>query len=219
MDHIKNIYCIGRNYTDHVKELNNEMPDQPLIFSKPTHALTQAKNNLITLPGSQGAVDHEVEIVLEIDRAYEAGLSVDDLVSNMYVGLDLTLRDKQQNLKHSGLPWLLSKGFKNSAILSQALKFPTEATLRDKAFSLKVNDKVVQTGKINQMTFSLNTMIHYVAGYLGLRKGDLIFTGTPAGVGPLNNADQLQLIYDHEVISQCEIKIEKTETNVLNPKS
>src|SRR5699024_1290077 len=140
-----------------------EMPDQPLIFSKPTHALTQAKNNLITLPGSQGAVDHEVEIVLEIDRAYEAGLSVDDLVSNMYVGLDLTLRDKQQNLKHSGLLWLLSKGFKNSAILSQALKFTTEATLRDKAFSLNVNHKVVQTGKINQMTFSLNTMIHYVA--------------------------------------------------------
>src|SRR5690625_5318386 len=74
MEHIKNIYCIGRNYTDHVKELNNEMPDQPLIFSKPTHALAQAKNNLITLPGNQGAVHHEVEIVLEIDRDYEAGL-------------------------------------------------------------------------------------------------------------------------------------------------
>ena len=213
MEHIKNIYCIGRNYTDHVKELNNEMPDQPLIFSKPTHALAQAKNNLITLPGNQGAVHHEVEIVLEIDRDYEAGLSVDDLVSKMYVGLDLTLRDKQQTLKHSGLPWLLSKGFKNSAILSQAIEFPTEAILRDKMFSLKVNDKFVQTGKINQMTFSLNTMIHYVAENIGLGKGDLIFTGTPAGVGPLNDADQLQLIYDHEVISQCEIKIEKTETN------
>src|SRR5690625_5996848 len=75
------------------------MPDQPLIFSKPTHALAQAKNNLITLPGNQGAVHHEVEIVLEIDRDYEAGLSVDDLVSKMYVGLDLTLRDKQQSLK------------------------------------------------------------------------------------------------------------------------
>src|SRR5699024_7643895 len=133
--------------------------------------------------------------------------------------LDLTLRDKQQNLKYSGLPWLLSKGFKNSAILSQALKFPTEATLRDKAFSLKVNDKVVQTGKIIQMTFSLNTMIHYVAENIGLRKGDLILTGTPAGIGPLNYADKIQLIYDDEVISQCEIKIEKTETNVLNPKS
>src|SRR5690625_1390145 len=213
MEHIKNIYCIGRNYTDHVKELNNEMPDQPVIFSKPTHALAQAKDNLITLPGNQGAVHHEVEIVLEIDRDYEAGHSVDDLVSNMYVGLDLTLRDKQQNLKQSGLPWLLSKGFKNSAILSQALEFPTEAILRDKAFSLKINDKIVQTGKINQMTFSLNTMIHYVAGYLGLRKGDLIYTSTPAGVDPLNKANQIQLNYNHEVISKCEIKIEKTETN------
>ena len=219
MEHIKNIYCIGRNYTDHVKELNNEMPDQPVIFSKPTHALAQAKDNLITLPGNQGAVHHEVEIVLEIDRDYEAGHSVDDLVSNMYVGLDLTLRDKQQNLKQSGLPWLLSKGFKNSAILSQALEFPTEAILRDKAFSLKINDKIVQTGKINQMTFSLNTMIHYVAENIGLGKGDLIFTGTPAGVGPLNDADQLQLIYDDEVISQCEITLENTKTNVLNPKS
>src|SRR5699024_11460020 len=113
MDHIKNIYCIGRNYTDHVKELNNEMTDQPLIFSKPTHALTQAKNNLITLPGRQGAVDHEVEIVLEIDRAYEAGLSVDDLVSTMDVGLDLALRNKQQQLKHTGLPCLLTIGFTN----------------------------------------------------------------------------------------------------------
>src|SRR5699024_9725116 len=132
----------------------------------------------------------------------------------------------QQTLKHSGLPWLLSKGFKNSAILSQALEFPTEAILRDKVFSLKVNDKIVQTGKINQMTLILNTIIHYVAENIGLEKGDrnltvnielgkgdLIFTGTPAGVGPLNNADQLQLIYDHEVISQCEVKIEKTETN------
>src|SRR5699024_7084566 len=121
--------------------------------------------------------------------------------------------------KHLGLPWLWPKGFKNSAILSQALKFPTEATLRNKAFSLKVNDKVVQTGKINQMTFSLNTMIHYVPEHIGLEKGDLIFTGTTTVIGPLNDADQLQLIYDDEVISQCEIKIEKTETNVLNPKS
>src|SRR5699024_8599255 len=116
-------------------------------------------------------------------------------------------------LKHSGLPWLLSKGFKNSAILSQALEFPTEAILRDKVFSLKVNDKIVQTGKINHMTCSLNTMIHYVAENIGLGTGDIIFTGTQAGDGPLNNAEQLQLIYDHEVISQCEVKIEKTETN------
>src|SRR5690625_7891128 len=98
-------------------------------------------------------------------------------------------------------------------MLTQELEFPTEAILQDKAFSLKINDKIVQTGKINQMTFSLNTMIHYVAGYLGLRKGDLIFTGIPAGVGQLNNTDQLQLINDHEVISKWEIKIKKTEKN------
>src|SRR5699024_3250129 len=133
----------------------------------------------------QGAVHHEVEIVLEIDRDYEAGLSVDDLVSKMYVGLDLTLRDKQQSLKHSGLPWLLSKGFKNSAILSQAIEFPTEAILRDKMFSLKVNDKFVQTGKINQMTFSLNTMINYVAENNGLGKGEIIITETQAGAREL----------------------------------
>src|SRR5690625_239631 len=102
MEHIKNIYCIGRNYTDHVKELNNEMPDQPLIFSKPTHALAQAKNNLITLPGNQGAVHHEVEIVLEIDRDYEAGLSVDDLVSKMYVGLDLRSEEHTSELQSRG---------------------------------------------------------------------------------------------------------------------
>src|SRR5690625_6890119 len=108
------------------------MPDQSVIYSKPTHALAQAKDNLITLPRNQGAVHHEVEIVLEIDRDYEAGHSVDDLVSNMYVGLDLTLRDKQQNLKQSGLPLLLSKGFKNSAIFSNTIEFSTVSILRDK---------------------------------------------------------------------------------------
>lgn len=207
MKHIKNIYCIGRNYADHVKELNNKMPEQPLIFSKPTHALVKAEDNQITLPGGKGAVHHEVEIVLEIDRDYEAGLVVDDLVSKMYIGLDLTLRDEQQRLKEAGLPWLLSKGFKNAAIISKSIEFPTETVLREKEFSLKINETVVQAGKINQMTFSLDAMIEYLANHVGLKKGDLIFTGTPAGVGPLKNNDQLKLIYDGEVISCCKITI------------
>ncbi len=207
MKHIKNIYCIGRNYADHVKELNNKMPEQPLIFSKPTHALVSAEDNLITLPGNQGAVHHEVEIVIEIDRDYEAGLTVDDLVSKMYIGLDLTLRDEQQRLKEAGLPWLLSKGFKNSAIISKSMEFPKESVLREKEFSLKVNEEVVQAGKINQMTFSLDAMIKYLANHIGLKKGDLIYTGTPAGVGPLKDNDQLELIYDDEVISTCKINI------------
>ncbi|HLR60446.1 MAG TPA: fumarylacetoacetate hydrolase family protein [Pseudogracilibacillus sp.] len=205
MKHIKNIYCIGRNYADHVKELNNKMPEQPLIFSKPTHALVKAEDNQIILPSNKGEVHHEVEIVLEIDRDYEAGLGVDDLVSKMYIGLDLTLRDEQQKLKEAGLPWLLSKGFKNAAIISKAVEFPTESVLREKEFSLKINETVVQAGKINQMTFSLDAMIQYLANHVGLKKGDLIFTGTPAGVGPLKNNDRLELNYDGKIISRCEI--------------
>lgn len=207
MDHVKNVYCIGRNYADHVKELNNEMPEQPLIFSKPTHALVRAAGNLIQLPKNKGEVHHEVEIVLEIDRDYQAGLTVDELVKKMYVGLDLTLREEQGKLKQAGLPWLLSKGFKNSGIVSKPIDFPTEAVLRNKEFSLKINERVVQSGKINQMTFSLDAMIKYLAENIGLKKGDLIFTGTPAGVGPLNNDDELELIYDAEVISRCKISI------------
>ncbi len=207
MDHIKNVYCIGRNYADHVKELNNEMPEQPLIFSKPTHALVHADDNLIELPKNKGEVHHEVEIVLEIERDYEAGLTVNDLVKKMYIGLDLTLRDEQTKLKEAGLPWLLSKGFKNAAIVSKPIDFPTEAVLRDKVFSLKINERTVQSGKINQMTFSLDAMIKYLAENIGLKKGDLIFTGTPSGVGPLKNEDELELIYDHNVISRCKINI------------
>lgn len=207
MDHIKNIYCIGRNYAEHVKELNNEMPNQPLIFNKPTHALVRAIDNLIELPNNKGEVHHEVEIVLEIDRDYEAGLSVDDLVKTMYIGLDLTLRDEQTKLKQAGLPWLLSKGFKNAAIVSKSINFPTEAVLRDKEFSLNINEQTVQSGKINQMTFSLDAMIKYLAENIGLKKGDLIFTGTPAGVSPLRDKDELELIYDNEVISRCKISI------------
>lgn len=207
MEHIKNVYCIGRNYTDHVKELNNDIPENPLIFSKPTHALVSANDNLITLPGNKGAVHHEVEVVLEIDRDYEAGLTIDDLVSKMYIGLDLTLRDQQDKLKKKGLPWLLSKGFTNSAIVSKSIEYPTEAILLDKEFSLKINEQVVQVGKINQMMFSLDETIKYVADNIGLKKGDLIFTGTPAGVGPLENNDQLELIYDGEVIGRCKISI------------
>lgn len=207
MNQVKNIYCIGRNYADHVKELNNQMPEQPLIFSKPTHALVTANDNLIDLPANKGDVHHEVEIVLEINQDYQAGLTVDDLVSNMYIGLDLTLRDEQQKLKTSGLPWLLAKGFQNSAIVSKSIEFPGEATLRDKEFSLKINNHCVQSGKISQMTFSLNAMIKYLAENIGLKKGDVIFTGTPAGVGPLKNNDQLELMYDGEVISRCKVSI------------
>lgn len=207
MEHIKNIYCIGRNYSEHVKELNNQMPEQPLIFSKPTHALALADKDGVVLPSGKGDIHHELEIVLEMNCDYEAGLTVDDLVKTMYLGLDLTLRDEQAKLKAAGLPWLLSKGFKNSAILSQPIDYPSEAILLNKEFSLEINNKQVQVGKMNQMLFSLDTMLTYLAENIGLKKGDIIFTGTPAGVGPLQDKDELKMIYDGKVYGELAIKI------------
>lgn len=202
---IKNIFCIGRNYVAHVHELGNEVPTRPVVFMKPTHALTKAVGQTIDLPKGRGDVHYEAELVIKMGQDYEPNLSLDEMVSEMTVGLDLTLRDIQTELKEKQQPWDLAKGFKHAAILGDFIPFPGLATCKEKQFELTINDEQVQVGQINKMIFPLHDIIHFVGEHLGLKKDDIIFTGTPEGVGALQDGDHLSLIWDEERLGNINI--------------
>jgi len=200
MENIRNIYCIGRNYKLHAEELGNEVPKEPLVFTKPTHALISASGT-VKLPQNVGEIHHEIEIVLAIGRNLTASteeeiaaLNVEDIVDKFALGIDFTLRDVQNKLKEKGLPWLKAKGFKNSAVITPWQRFDLERLLNND-FSLQVNDREVQRGNIKEMIFDLKRMITYIALNFGLGKGDIIFTGTPNGVGPVQINDRLTLFF------------------------
>lgn len=207
MKNIRNIYCIGRNFVEHVKELNNKILTEPLVFTKPTHSLVIASNEEINLPSNQGDVHYEVELVVQMQADYEAGKSVNQLIGQLFIGLDLTLRDVQEQLKNAGHPWLKAKGFKNSAIISDPISFPGDEQLKELPFSLRVNGQTVQQGKAEQMIFDINSQIKYIAEHFGLKKGDLIFTGTPAGVNKLHDKDYLSLVFNGKEVGSCMIRL------------
>ncbi|MBM7568406.1 fumarylacetoacetate hydrolase family protein [Paenibacillus sacheonensis] len=192
MEEIRNIYCVGRNYALHAKELGNDVPEEPMIFSKPTHALHPASGKL-ALPGSIGEIHYELEIVARIGKTYKAGMTVDELVDGIALGIDLTARDVQSQLKEKRHPWLLAKGFVGSAVLGPFQPFGGEAAFGEIVFSLLKNDETVQSGSPRDMIFSLQQLIDFIGTRMGLGAGDIIYTGTPAGVGPLADGDALEL--------------------------
>lgn len=198
MTTIRNIYCVGRNYGRHAAELGNDIPDEPMIFTKPTHALTKADGGELTLPAERGEVHYEAELVLHIGRAYEAGLSVDQLVDRMALGIDFTLRDVQTTVKKKGYPWLPAKGFLGSAALGPERAFPGFDAVRQVEYTLRKNGQEVQRGNLNDMIFSLQTVVDYIAAHYGLGEGDVIYTGTPAGVGPVGDGDRFELFWGIE---------------------
>jgi fumarylpyruvate hydrolase len=204
---VNNIYCVGRNYAAHAKELNNEVPASPMLFSKPTHALVAAAGQEVILPSNRGSIHFETELVIRIGKAYEKGMTVDELVERMAIGIDFTLRDVQSELKKKGHPWLLAKGFPNSALLSQFIPFPGTEELSKHDFSLLKNGEKVQQGNIRNMIFDLQTIIEFTAENFGLGEGDLIFTGTPEGVGPISDNDHLSLLWGNTVLGECLIKL------------
>lgn len=208
MKTIKNIYCVGRNYTLHAKELKNEVPTSPFLFSKPTHSLVEANGGEITLPNNRGSVHFETELVIRIGKRYEKGINVDELIDSMAIGLDLTLRDVQDELKKKSYPWLLAKGFPNSAVLSKFIAFPGVEECKKSNFSLIKNGKTVQSGNITNLLFDLQMIIDFSALHFGLDAGDIIFTGTPEGVGPLSDGDSLSLIWKEEVLGECTINLQ-----------
>ncbi|QHT59091.1 fumarylacetoacetate hydrolase family protein [Paenibacillus lycopersici] len=192
MEDIRNIYCVGRNYALHAKELGNDVPEEPMIFSKPTHALHPATGKL-ALPGTIGEIHYELEIVVRIGSAYKPGMQADELIDGIALGIDLTARDVQSKLKEKRHPWLLAKGFVGSAVLSPFQPWVGSAAFEDLTFSLVKNDETVQSGSPRDMIFSLQRLVDFIGANMGLGAGDVIYTGTPAGVGPLADGDTLEL--------------------------
>jgi 2-keto-4-pentenoate hydratase/2-oxohepta-3-ene-1,7-dioic acid hydratase in catechol pathway len=207
MNQIRNIYCVGRNYRLHAEELGNAVPTSPFLFSKPTHALVEANGQTIVLPGNQGEVHYETELVLHIFRPYEPGMSVEDIVDKMALGIDFTLRDVQSELKKKSHPWLRAKGFPNSAVLTKFHAFPGEAACAETDFSLFKNGERVQRGNVSDMLFNMQTIIEFAVEHFGLGQGDIIYTGTPAGVGPVADGDKLELLWGDDVWGTCVIHL------------
>lgn len=207
MNSIRNIYCVGRNYVLHAKELQNDVPTSPFLFSKPTHALVEAKGQEVILPGDRGSVHYEVELVIRMGKPYEKGIKVDDIVDGMAVGIDFTLRDVQSELKKKSYPWLLAKGFPNSAVLSNFIAFPGVEECKKTDFALLKNGEQVQLGNIQNMIFDMQTIVEFSALHFGLGEGDIIFTGTPEGVGPISDGDELALLWGEQTLGECTIKL------------
>jgi fumarylpyruvate hydrolase len=208
LNKVNNIYCVGRNYAAHAKELQNEVPTSPMLFSKPTHALIEASGQEIALPSNRGSIHFETEIVIRMGKRYEKGIKIEDIVESMAIGIDFTLRDVQSELKKKGHPWLLAKGFPNSALVSEFIPFPGIEEMKKIDFSLLKNGKKVQQGNINNMIFDLQTIIDFTALNFGLGEGDLIYTGTPEGVGPINDNDHLTLLWGNSILGECYIKFD-----------
>lgn len=207
MSDIHNIYCVGRNYVAHAKELNNDVPTSPLLFSKPNRSLVKADGREIILPGDKGEVHYEAELVIRLGENYEQGIQVDDIVDSMAIGLDLTLRDVQGELKKKGHPWLLAKGFPNAAVIGDFLTFPGEKECKESDFVLLKNGEQAQRGNTKQMIFDLQTLIDYCGMHLGAGEGDIIFTGTPEGVGPISNGDHMEFIWDDKPLGHCTFRL------------
>lgn len=194
------IVCIGRNYGAHAKELGNTVPEEPVVFLKPESALVPM-GGPICLPAFSNDIHHEIELVYSI--IHKNGRAQADKVT---IGLDLTARDVQQDLKGKGLPWEKAKAFDGSAYVAEQMaaveSFPAGSHID---FMLKRNGKVVQAGHHAQMIFDVSTLIAHVERYMALDNGDLLFTGTPAGVGRIEAGDRLEgyllgeLLFDLQV--------------------
>jgi 2-keto-4-pentenoate hydratase/2-oxohepta-3-ene-1,7-dioic acid hydratase in catechol pathway len=187
------IICIGRNYVKHAQELNHDVPAEPVFFMKPDSALLK-DNKPFFLPDFSKEIHHEIELVIKISRL---GKNIEARFAQRYydeigLGIDFTARDLQRQLIEKGLPWEKAKAFDSSAVLG---KFLTTAELGDLGhilFSLKRNGEVVQSGDSQLMIFPFDTIIEHVSKYVTLKIGDLIYTGTPAGVGPVAIGDRLE---------------------------
>ncbi len=204
---INNIYCIGRNYRLHALELGNEVPKEPLVFTKPTHAIMSMNGNEIELSAQAGEVHFELEIVARIGADYTEDAEPEQLIDGIALGLDLTLRDVQSRLKAKGLPWLPAKGFKGSAPLGQWLPYPGASSLAGIPFELLRNGVTAQRGQAADMLFPIAELIHYIGRHYGLGAGDLIYTGTPAGVAALQDGDRLQALWAGQEVGSCTIKL------------
>ena len=200
------IFCIGRNYLEHAKELNNAVPTKPLIFMKPPTALL-LENKPFYYPEFTKNLHHEVEVVLKISKN---GKAIQPEFAHRYydkigLGIDFTARDVQDELKAKGQPWEIAKGFDNSAVLSDFVDLKDfDAT--NISFQLHKNGEIVQKGTTKDLIFSFDTVVSYISQFFTLQQGDLIYTGTPEGVGPVKIGDKLKGFLEGKPMFICDIK-------------
>ena len=190
---IGKVVCIGRNYAEHAKELDNPVPTEPLLFIKPGSCVVELEGGF-AIPTERGSVHYEAEIAVLIGKPLSTKPSreeVLDAISGFAPALDLTLRDKQAELKSKGLPWEIAKSFDGAAVIAPFVSGGTFADLTDIGIRLTINGEVRQDGNSSAMLNPIVPMIQHMAGCFSLQAGDVILTGTPVGVGPLNVGDEL----------------------------
>ncbi len=186
------IICVGRNYAAHAKELNNAVEEEPVIFLKPDTALLN-NNQDFYLPDFSNDIHYETEVVVKINKA---GKHIDEKFAHRYydsvsLGIDFTARDLQSMLKAKGLPWERAKAFDGSAVIGSFLPLADVGMISDLNFSMNLNGQKVQSANTSEMVFSVDKVIAFVSRFITLKTGDLIYTGTPQGVGKVNVGDNL----------------------------
>lgn len=202
------IFAIGRNYVEHIQELNNERPDEPVVFTKPDTAILR-NNAPFYLPDFSKDIHHEVELVLRISKE---GKNIEEKFAHKYydaigLGIDFTARDLQQKAKEKGLPWDIAKGFNGSAPLADKFIPVSEfKDLKNINFSLQIDGQLKQAGNTSLMLFSFEYIIAYLSKFFTLRTGDLIFTGTPKGVSAVTVGNVLSAYIENEKLLEFEVK-------------
>ncbi len=201
------IICVGRNYADHARELNNEVPTEPVIFLKPDSAILK-DGKAFYVPDHLGSVHHELEIVLRICKngKHISPKFAADYYDQIGLGIDFTARDLQSKLKNKGLPWELAKGFDGSAVLGDFVPKSHLGDLAQLQLELLVNGEKRQEGNTRDLLFSFEAIIAFVSQYFTLRQGDLIYTGTPAGVGPVQAGNKLEGFLNGQKMLAFEVK-------------
>ena len=201
------IFCIGRNYADHVKEMGNELPDEPVIFMKPKSALVQ-NHTPFYYPEFTNELHFECELVVRISKngKYIQEKHAQNYYNAISVGIDFTARDIQNHLREKRLPWEKAKSFDNSAAVGTFVDMTPAINKNNINFSLAKNKEIVQNGNSGDMIFSIDAIISNISNYFSLNIGDLIFTGTPAGVGECMVGDSLEAYLEKDCLLTIEIK-------------
>ncbi len=201
------IICVGRNYADHAKELGNDIPDEPVIFMKPKSALLQSHTPFY-YPEFSNELHYECELVLRVCKngKYIQERHASNYYNGITVGIDFTARDIQDELKKKGLPWEKAKAFDNSAAVGKFIDVTPAMNRKNINFTFYKNKELVQTGNSGNMIFSIDSLISNISNYFSLNIGDLIFTGTPAGVGECVVGDILEAFLEKENLLTVEVK-------------
>lgn len=201
------LICIGRNYSNHIAELQNEKPTEPVVFLKPDTSILLKKQPFF-IPDFSKNVQHEVEVLVKINRVgkYIAPEFAHKYYDQIGLGIDFTARDLQQTLKQKGLPWEKAKAFDGSAVIGKWVSKRQFENLNNMSFSLKKNDTIVQSGNTKDMLWNIDGIISYVSQFFTLKIGDIIFTGTPSGVGPVQANDSLSGYIENEEFFNIKVK-------------